>query len=59
MENKQLLLSIDVEEWFQVENLISAIDKSQWNDLELRVEKSIEKIINILEKNNQKANEIF
>lgn len=50
-----LLLSIDVEEWFQVENLRPAIDRSQWNKLETRAEKSTEHILNILEEYDQKA----
>lgn len=48
------MLSIDVEDWFQVENLKSVI-QGQWDDKELRVEANTEKILSILAENNTKA----
>ncbi|MEW5807020.1 MAG: XrtA system polysaccharide deacetylase [Acidobacteriota bacterium] len=50
-----LMLSIDVEEWFQVENLRKAISKTQWNSLESRVEKNTLLILEILAALQQKA----
>lgn len=48
------MLSIDVEDWFQVENLKSVI-QGQWDDKELRVEANTEKILSILAENDTKA----
>jgi len=44
-----ILLTIDVEDWFQVENFKSYIDFSTWNSFELRVEKNTHLILNLLE----------
>jgi polysaccharide deacetylase family protein (PEP-CTERM system associated) len=44
-----ILLTIDVEDWFQVENFKSYIDFSTWNSFELRVEKNTHRILNLLE----------
>ncbi len=48
-EKKTILLSFDVEDWFQVENFKSYIDFSTWNSFELRVEKSTHKILDLLD----------
>jgi polysaccharide deacetylase family protein (PEP-CTERM system associated) len=47
--NKRILLTFDVEDWFQVENFKGYIPFSSWPDYELRVEKNTLKIIDILE----------
>ncbi len=49
------LLSIDVEDWFQVENLKQAIDRKSWNSYESRVEKNINLILQLLDDRNTKA----
>ncbi|MFO7447589.1 MAG: DUF3473 domain-containing protein [Ignavibacteriaceae bacterium] len=49
------LLSVDVEDWFQVENLKQAIDKKSWDGSVSRVERNINLILDLLEKNEAKA----
>lgn len=49
------LLSIDVEDWFQVENLKQAISKESWEQNISRVERNINLILEILEQNKTKA----
>ncbi|NDY72426.1 polysaccharide deacetylase [Desulfobacter hydrogenophilus] len=44
-----ILLTIDVEDWFQVENFKSYIDFSTWNSFELRVEKNTHLILDMLD----------
>ncbi len=44
-----ILLTIDVEDWFQVENFKSYIDVSTWNSFELRVEKNTHLILDLLD----------
>ena len=44
-----ILLTIDVEDWFQVENFKSYIDFSTWNSFELRVEKNTHMILDLLD----------
>jgi polysaccharide deacetylase family protein (PEP-CTERM system associated) len=43
------LLTIDVEDWFQVENFKSAIPFSSWDDMELRVERNTNKILDLFD----------
>lgn len=50
-----VLMSIDVEDWFQVENLNSAISRSEWKSKQSRVEKNVDLILEILSNNNSKA----
>jgi polysaccharide deacetylase family protein (PEP-CTERM system associated) len=52
---KNAVMTIDVEDWFQVENLKKVISITNWDNLELRVEKNVDKVLNILESNNTKA----
>ncbi len=49
------LLSFDVEEWFQVENLRSAIPRSEWEHKKSSVEKNTHRILNILAEYDVKA----
>jgi len=49
------LLSIDVEEWFQVENLKVAISRGSWDKCESRIVRSTRKILKILKDNNTNA----
>jgi len=49
LNNKTILLTFDVEDWFQVENFKAYIPFSSWNDRELRVEKNIHLILDLLD----------
>ncbi len=49
------LLSVDVEDWFQVENLKAAIDKKSWDTNVSRVERNINLILDLLGQKNAKA----
>jgi polysaccharide deacetylase family protein (PEP-CTERM system associated) len=48
-QHPSFLLTIDVEDWFQVENFKSAIPYSSWNDMELRVEKNTNKLLDLFD----------
>lgn len=48
-------LSFDIEDWFQVENLKSAIAREQWDKAELRVEASTRRILAILRESGAHA----
>ena len=48
-------LSFDIEDWFQVENLKTAIARDQWDELELRVETNTRKILALLREANARA----
>jgi polysaccharide deacetylase family protein (PEP-CTERM system associated) len=43
------VLTIDVEDWFQVENLRSAVPRESWGTRPLRVEKNVERILELME----------
>ncbi len=45
----KIIITIDVEDWFQVENLKSRISASSWDDRELRVEKNTRLLLDILD----------
>lgn len=49
------LLTVDVEDWFQVENFSSYISHADWGNMELRVNKNIDLILSLLSKHNTKA----
>jgi len=44
-----ILLTFDVEDWFQVENFREYIPFSSWPECELRVEKNVHKILDLLD----------
>jgi len=44
-----ILLTIDVEDWFQVENLKSAIPFESWPTRELRVERNTHKLLDLFD----------
>jgi len=46
-----ILITIDVEDWFQVENFKQYIPFSSWDSYELRVEKNTHKIFDLLNSN--------
>ncbi len=41
-------LSIDIEDWFQVENLKAVIARDTWNERELRVERNTERMLELM-----------
>jgi polysaccharide deacetylase family protein (PEP-CTERM system associated) len=50
MESQQhILLTIDVEDWFQVENFKPWIPFSTWDQRELRVEKNVHRLLNLFD----------
>ena len=49
MLRKSILLTFDVEDWFQVENFKDYIEFSTWNSFELRVGKNTLKILDLLD----------
>jgi len=53
--NKVNMLTVDVEDYFQVENFKKVIDFSDWGKYEIRVAKNTEKILGLLERANVKA----
>jgi polysaccharide deacetylase family protein (PEP-CTERM system associated) len=42
-------MSIDVEDWFQVENLKSVVARDTWDDRELRVERNTDRMLELLD----------
>jgi peptidoglycan-N-acetylglucosamine deacetylase len=46
---KNILITIDIEDWFQVENLKNAISFSTWDSCELRVEQNVHKLLDLLD----------
>ena len=42
-------MSVDVEDWFQVENLKEAIPRSSWDSRERRVERNTMRLLELLE----------
>lgn len=48
-------LSIDVEDWFQVENLRAVCPYDKWDKYDLRVENNTDRILELLAKHNTKA----
>jgi polysaccharide deacetylase family protein (PEP-CTERM system associated) len=51
-QNKTILLTFDVEDWFQVENLRPWIPFSSWNSYELRVERNTYLLLDLLDEIN-------
>ena len=49
MNHYNILLTIDLEDWFQVENFKKWIPFSSWSSQELRVEKNTHRILDILD----------
>ena len=44
-----ILFTVDVEDWFQVENFKSRISLSSWPSYELRVEKNVHRLLDLLD----------
>ena len=49
------MLSFDLEDWFQVERLRSAIARNEWGNYEIRMTSTTEKLLDILRKHELKA----
>src|SRR6266576_3096275 len=49
------MMSVDVEDWFQVHNLTRVISYRQWDLLELRVKTNTARILHLLDKHHTKA----
>ena len=54
-ESNLCMLSFDIEDWFQVENLREKVKREEWDDKELRVVKNTHKLLSILDRYNTKA----
>ncbi|MCZ6834436.1 MAG: DUF3473 domain-containing protein [Planctomycetota bacterium] len=50
--NPFAVMSIDVEDWFQVENLKSVIARDAWNECELRVERNTDRMLELMADRN-------
>src|SRR3954470_18435263 len=48
-------LSIDVEDWFQTENMKHVIPRGSWDSCELRVERNTMRMLEILDQQNARA----
>src|ERR1700748_2891163 len=48
-------ISIDVEDYFQVEAFFGVIDRKDWDTFECRVERNIDVILDLLEKSGSRA----
>lgn len=59
VEKKTILLTFDVEDWFQVENFKEYIPFSTWDNRELRVEKNTHLILDFLDSFNFKPKATF
>ena len=55
MTKNNLFLTIDVEDWFQVETFSSYIKRETWDGCQLRIEQNINKILQILDEFSVKA----
>ena len=49
------ILTFDIEEWFHILDNESTKTEKHWEDFEYRIESNIERILGLLEKNNQRA----
>jgi polysaccharide deacetylase family protein (PEP-CTERM system associated) len=48
-KDKYILLTVDVEDWFQVENFKRWVPFSSWDSFELRVEKNIHRLLDLFD----------
>ena len=46
---RPVLLTVDVEEWFQVENLKAYVERGSWGDRDSRVERNVHAILDVLD----------
>ena len=57
-QNTYILLTIDVEDWFQVENFKECIPFSSWSSYELRVEKNTHRLLDLLDEVSHKRSAV-
>ena len=55
MDNTSFVITVDVEDWFQVENLRSACPRDTWDNMELRVESNVNRLLELFDSLNIKA----
>jgi peptidoglycan/xylan/chitin deacetylase (PgdA/CDA1 family) len=55
MPRRRAVMSIDVEDWFQVENLRGVIDRESWDDRERRVVANTERILAVFARTGTRA----
>ena len=48
-------MSIDVEDWFHVENLRGVVSRESWNRRELRVERAMDRMLELMAEHDVKA----
>jgi len=53
--NPPAAMSVDVEDWFQVENLKPVVPRASWDSRESRVERNTMRILELLEKSGARA----
>lgn len=53
--SKTILISVDLEDWFQVENLRPSFPLSTWDSRELRVEKNTRVLFDLFDRHNVQA----
>lgn len=55
MSANKLLLTVDVEDWFQAENITKVISRDKWEAQQLRIEKNVNLILELFSNTNVKA----
>jgi polysaccharide deacetylase family protein (PEP-CTERM system associated) len=55
MKRPEILFSVDVEDWYQVENLKSSVPRRSWDEREPRVEGNTERMLELLQANGAVA----
>lgn len=53
--SKSILITVDVEDWFQVENLRPAFPIETWDSRELRIEKSTHRLLDLFNRHDVQA----
>ncbi len=57
--NQYILMTVDVEDWFQVENFKPYIRFEDWPDCELRVAQNVRRILDMMDRQPQKPRATF
>lgn len=55
MKGNSIIFTVDVEDWYQVENLSSVISRQSWDSQQARVETCTHRILNLLDEHNAKG----
>ena len=56
---RYILFTVDLEDWFQVENLKPVISRASWSSRQLRVEKNTHRILDLLDSVRQGSGHNF